>query len=96
MLSPKFRDAFRLLTLLLHHLSALNRFGSFTHLDVCHACNHFCHLTQTFSWKLAETVFYLDSSTVQASSMQHKASYQIWICYSASCAITSKFLHLTE
>ena len=75
--------------------STLNRFGLFTHLDVCHAYNHFCHLTQTLSQKLAGVVLYLDSSVcvamVQASSMQLKASYQIWICYSASCAITSKF-----
>lgn len=76
-------------------LSTLNRFGLFTHLEVCHAYNHFCHLTQTLSQKLAGVVLYLVSSicvaTVQASSMQLKASYQIWICYSASCAITSKF-----
>lgn len=63
--------------------STLNRFGFFTHLEVCLAYNHFCHLTQTLSQKLTRVIFYLDSSThvvtEQSSSMQLKASHQTWI-----------------
>lgn len=75
-------------------VSALSRFGLFTHLEVCHAHNHFCHLTQTLSQRLARAVLYLVCpicvAAVQAGSVQLQASCQVWICYSGNCAIISK------
>lgn len=79
-------------------LSTLNSFGLVMHMEVCHSCKHFCHLTQALSQKLIGVVLYLTGSicvaTAQARSMQLK-EYPIRSEFAAVTA-NSHIVHLIE